>query len=553
MSLFEGYDRYDGIIITSLIGIFAGLSNYYFWFTLDDAYIALRYSKNLANGNGLVWNVMSNNPVEGYTSFLWVLIGALPHSLGIPAITFVKILGVFATILCLIIIYMYGRRQGIGRIFVAIGCAQIAVSPAVAVLSVQGMETTTAMLLALIASIGALELVKTYSHRWAIAMNAALFLSMLTRPDLVIYSVILEAGVAGVLYYKNRTADIRSLVRWGIVLVFVPGVVYMIARSLYFGYLFPNPFYVKSGLSKGILSIRGAEYIFRFVMHLLGPLLFITIYSSIIKENSNRVINVSPVLFASAGFLLLYLFIDPKQGEVFRFQAPALAAVILSLLLVLNPKLNVFKSKVNSSKINTIVEQKVPLIMTLLLISGFMIYPVFSLNHANNAANSQLSGDRVVVGQALDSIDQNHKMFVSESGATPYYSEWNARDLLGLNSEKIAHNGMSESYLREYDPDLILLNIRVQPALFKKFSPPTAKFINSSSYRLVAVVEKSNRDLTKFKKGDPHMYFVDKNAEEYQEISCTILTQNLSYTNRSAVLNQAEIDVQPSHITRDTC
>lgn len=49
-------------------------------FTQDDAYITLRFSRNLAEGTGLVFN--AGERVEGYTNFLWTWFLALPHHFG---------------------------------------------------------------------------------------------------------------------------------------------------------------------------------------------------------------------------------------------------------------------------------------------------------------------------------------------------------------------------------------------------------------------------------------------------------------------------------------
>src|SRR5690349_2295095 len=49
----------------------------------DDAMIAMRYARNLANGYGLVWNP-GGERVEGYTDPLWVLYMALIHLFPIP-------------------------------------------------------------------------------------------------------------------------------------------------------------------------------------------------------------------------------------------------------------------------------------------------------------------------------------------------------------------------------------------------------------------------------------------------------------------------------------
>jgi hypothetical protein len=47
---------------------------------IDDAFISFRYAKNLAEGKGLVFN--EGERVEGYTTFLWVLIMAAAHEAG---------------------------------------------------------------------------------------------------------------------------------------------------------------------------------------------------------------------------------------------------------------------------------------------------------------------------------------------------------------------------------------------------------------------------------------------------------------------------------------
>ena len=45
-----------------------------FWFLCDDAFIAFRYASNSRLGWGYTWNPPPFRAVEGYTSFLWVLL-----------------------------------------------------------------------------------------------------------------------------------------------------------------------------------------------------------------------------------------------------------------------------------------------------------------------------------------------------------------------------------------------------------------------------------------------------------------------------------------------
>ena len=56
--------------------LFAWLWSDYRAYWLDDAYITFRYSQHFAQGMGAVYNI--GERVEGYTSFLWMLLSAAP-------------------------------------------------------------------------------------------------------------------------------------------------------------------------------------------------------------------------------------------------------------------------------------------------------------------------------------------------------------------------------------------------------------------------------------------------------------------------------------------
>jgi hypothetical protein len=52
----------------------------YFWLD-DDMMISMRYARNLAEGQGLVWN--AGERVDGYTNFLWTMVMAAVHLTGV--------------------------------------------------------------------------------------------------------------------------------------------------------------------------------------------------------------------------------------------------------------------------------------------------------------------------------------------------------------------------------------------------------------------------------------------------------------------------------------
>ena len=60
--------------------LFTGLWLSYRDFWLDDAFITFRYARNVAAGLGAVFN--PGEAVEGYTSFLWMLICSAFFALG---------------------------------------------------------------------------------------------------------------------------------------------------------------------------------------------------------------------------------------------------------------------------------------------------------------------------------------------------------------------------------------------------------------------------------------------------------------------------------------
>jgi arabinofuranosyltransferase len=59
-----------GVVVTA--AVYLGWRE--LWFLTDDAFIAFRYVSNSMLGRGLVWNPAPFVPVEGYTSFLWVVL-----------------------------------------------------------------------------------------------------------------------------------------------------------------------------------------------------------------------------------------------------------------------------------------------------------------------------------------------------------------------------------------------------------------------------------------------------------------------------------------------
>ena len=82
--------RLDAALLLAVLAGFVLIARR-FDFLQDDAYITFRYIKNFITGNGLVFNI--GERVEGYTTFLWTILLALPMTLGLDVLSLSRTLG----------------------------------------------------------------------------------------------------------------------------------------------------------------------------------------------------------------------------------------------------------------------------------------------------------------------------------------------------------------------------------------------------------------------------------------------------------------------------
>lgn len=78
----------------------------------DDAFISLRYARNLIEGHGLVFN-LSEPPLEGYSNFLWVLLEATGLALGAAPGPLASGLSMMAAALAVVTTFALARRLGV--------------------------------------------------------------------------------------------------------------------------------------------------------------------------------------------------------------------------------------------------------------------------------------------------------------------------------------------------------------------------------------------------------------------------------------------------------
>lgn len=227
----------------------------------DDAFIGLRYSHNLAEGNGPVFN--PGERVEGYTNFIWILLGSIPFILGIDPVLFIRALGVITAVLAALAVGQLAkvlsgnaRFAGHAAAFIFV-CLPFAMGEAA-----MGLETLLFSFFVAGAFWRYLIEVRDQKTR---GIESGFFLASayLTRPEGLAVGLFLLM-IDTIRWIRTSRKDLLKTqlrTRW---LVFGSIVVsHILFRAIYYGDYVPNTFRAK--VSGGGSLGRGLNYLHTFV------------------------------------------------------------------------------------------------------------------------------------------------------------------------------------------------------------------------------------------------------------------------------------------------
>src|SRR5579884_967317 len=161
--------------------------------TIDDAYITMRYARNIATGVGFVFN--PGQHVLGTTTPLWTLILAAAYWLGVHDLpSAALVLGALADAATSALLVRIGCRLGLKLSWSTLAAIAFAVSPTSIIYTTGGMETPLFVLLVVAAGLSTLA-----ERPGPMALFAAL--ALLTRPDGLVL-----VGLIGLRYAIARQA-----------------------------------------------------------------------------------------------------------------------------------------------------------------------------------------------------------------------------------------------------------------------------------------------------------------------------------------------------------
>ncbi len=490
-------------------------------FALDDAYIGYRYSENLANGDGISWNV-GEDPVEGFTSFLWVVLNAGAIKLNLNPNTFSNGLSMISALAIILILSLRSRK--IPWSFQMVIIASVAMNPGFVFLSMLGMETILTTLIVLLFATISITLYSKWSQKLSLLLHTLTILALLSRPDMAPFLLGSYIGISGVLVVEKRFKHLRMLYLTSIPFI-IFGLGYMYWRIQYFGFPLPNTFYRKFVLSGPFLPIElksafpntllpGLSYVLNFISSLMLPYIPIVLIGLSLLRKQIKLRPLLPVIIGSMCFLAFVLFTRPIQGFFWRFIIPIWPVFLIILTdIIKNSSLNSY-------------EYSKKVIPALTLAVFFVLWPLHYYNDAVFLHRFLNLKDRILVGKAIS--DLSGKMFVTDSGVIPYFSKWHTVDYLGLNSEEIAHNGLSVNLLTKFNPDLVMLSMKNSPQGWNDF-PIVHKYLNSNQFTVVAAIKKNTRRI--------HLYLARNDSDLFYGIIDRISKiENLTYVDPKSML-----------------
>jgi len=419
---------------------------------VDDSYIFLRIAENAVNGHGLVWNI-NEAPLEGYTSFFYLIINIIAVKFFNHPELFLQIFGITTSFVTIALIYLlYNAVDPLLKTENLITSILILISPCFIFWSTAGMETSFYMMF-LIFTIY-IYLKKTNSPISYIATGGIFAVLYLIRPESMVFFIYALFFSAYQLFKEKNNSKLLLLtcMVFGFQLIFAP---YFIWHLNYFGVLFPNSYYAKIG--GGIYQVKGGisylfihgEKLFMRGWYLLIPIMVLFIFE---KKNYKHAFLLGLGLMS----VLVTVINGGDHFDYARFLIPVLPMFLVVFPSSLKKLYSIFKNKIDY----TIYCFCIPAIVLILNIKN----PVYSefifkqmkpvvIENNNTDEGYKWEVGFIKMGRTLNRISKpGETIAVVPVGAIGYFSQMNILDMAGILNSDIANEPFVEKYIKDWHP-----------------------------------------------------------------------------------------------------
>jgi arabinofuranosyltransferase len=443
--------RFEGHWKQAEIGLYvlAAIAAWIVRFVQDDAFITYRYARNLARGNGLVFN--PGERVEGYTNFLWTLMHVVPEKLGWSSPIFSQVIGIALMVGTVAVTLRLARRLFSSQSFGFLVALTLLANMTFLTYATGGLETMQQTLL--VVSVAALLLPVAASVTDQLGMRRVVMrrvgaglcagLAVLTRMDSV---VLVTVWVLVYLIAQWRLDASSSESRTKRVLVAalqigLPAAAlvlpWFVWKLSYYGNLLPNTFFAKSAANPLVPPLYGLFYIAAFFVS-YGAFLLIGRF----RRQRKQLFAIPGVAQVMAVIPFWFLYICAVGGDFmeYRFMVPVLPVLAMVAAYLIDEY--------------TSPRKEVLLIVVLLFFSGIhrvmptiVPYPVLTfteLSHWPNESTTSWKGKGEFLAQQFPGgpdLPGQPVVAVAPLGVLPYFADLPTIDMLGLTDPVTARTG----------------------------------------------------------------------------------------------------------------
>lgn len=448
--------RFDGRWRQAEVGLYvlAAVAAWIVRFVQDDAFITYRYARNLARGNGLVFN--PGERVEGYTNFLWTAMHALPEWLGWSAPVFSQVVGIALMIATVAVTLRFARRLFGSESFAFLVALALLANMTFLTYATGGLETmqqtllvisVAALLLPGPGTTGAAEVSASSWQRRRVAAGLVAGVAILTRMD---SAVLIATWVLVHLVLQWRaergsasesdgsplgsTALAAAQIAVPAAALLVPWFAWKLA---YYGNLLPNTFYAKSAGNPIVPILYGVGYLLAFFAS-YAAFLLIGRY----RKRRGELLAVPGVAQLLVVLPVWFVYICLVGGDFmeFRFMVPVMPAMAMVAAFLIDRYVN--------------ARTQFVLVAVLLVFSAVhrvaptvIPYPVLTfreLSHWPNESTTSWKGKGELLAREFPGgpdVPGQPVIAVAPLGVLPYFADLPTIDMLGLTDPETARHG----------------------------------------------------------------------------------------------------------------
>jgi arabinofuranosyltransferase len=427
---------------------------------IDDANIFLVYAQNLSGGKGFVFNA-GGDRVEGFTSFVWLLICAAAYRLTgspEPLLLVINVLLVTLTISCCLTTSTLRRSSHAAALSVPWASLFLALLLCdfdyVAWSTITLMETALWTALLTMSAMLVLDDAVDRIHVYGFAAVMAILVA--TRPEALVWGPLMVF-----LFYVSRRSVRGHQVAFrcavpGMIACTVAAGLMTAGRLWYFGYPLPNTYYAKISPSLTYRLTEGADYLWVYLSSGLVPpacaLAAVVSILHVVKKRPPGARTVALSAMTAAGLMLpVYMGGDHFAG--FRFFQPVYPIFLLTLVNALRFVVPEYFLPASGRA------AKGALVVASLILTGLFLVSKIAdwrdrdhrtaLHREFNIA--ELGRDRGRHAEILFAeLQQRPSIAAITVGGLKYTYSGEVIDLMGLNNTRMAHNNGTRVGIRSH-------------------------------------------------------------------------------------------------------